>query len=242
MVREITAGFNDRVEYKRSLYNLPISHTPSCSRPDLSRHNYLQPLVLLSPGPEISMSRFYRSILRLRQLCVGKRDSILKEEGTSKEAYYACPGKFRVRLQSRLPAWGMDLRAWDAGLRLITAANGLAHPPGEPSDETIRADVACVVDWFCGGGSHGSVLQARLERFANSRPPREQSGAAKPEVTYLTGISTNPCFSQPSHPSYIPHQPSRFGVTSSIPHQKLFSLRLHSPRSEEHTSELQSPA
>ena len=77
----------------------------------------------------------------------------------------------------------MDLRAWDAGLRLITAVNGLAHPPGEPSDEIIRADVACVADWFCGGGSHGSVLQARLERFATSRPPREQSGAAKPEVS-----------------------------------------------------------
>ena len=183
MVREITAGFNDRVEYKRSLYNLPISHTPSCSRPDLSRHNYPHPLVLLSPGSEITTSRFYRSSLRLRQLCVGKRDSILKEEGTSKEDYYACPGTFWVRLQRRLPPWGMDLRAWDAGLKLITAANGLAHPPGQPSDETIRADVECVAGWFCGGGPHGSVLQARLERFATSRPPREQSGAAKPEVS-----------------------------------------------------------
>ena len=62
----------------------------------------------------------------------------------------------------------MGLEEWDSGLGLITAVNGLAHPPGEPSDETIRADVACVADWFCGGGSHGSVLQAQLERFATS--------------------------------------------------------------------------
>ena len=103
--------------------------------------------------------------------------------GTSKEDYYACPGKFRVCLQRRLTAWGMDLRAWDAGLGLIAAVDGLAPPPREASDETIRANVACVADWFCGGGLPRSVLQARLERFAASRPSREQSGAAKLEVS-----------------------------------------------------------
>ena len=59
--------------------------------------------------PEPSSDQFYEACLRLRQLCVGKRDFILRQLGVSRAQYYADQDRYRVHLQCQLRAWGMDL-------------------------------------------------------------------------------------------------------------------------------------
>lgn len=123
-------------------------------------------------GPDNPMAHFYRSCLRLRQLCVGKLDLVLKKLGISKAQYYSQAGQYRVRFQSELRAWGTDLDEWGVGLVLIASVNGLSDPPGDASTDTIRADVSCVIcrsARFCGGVSYEPVKQAVLEEVATSR-------------------------------------------------------------------------
>ena len=50
--------------------------------------------------------------------------------------------------------------------------NGLSDPPGDPSTDTIRADVSCVIcrsARFCGSVLFEPVKHAVLEGFATSR-------------------------------------------------------------------------
>lgn len=75
--------------------------------------------------PDNPMAHFYRSCLRLHQLCVGERNMVLKELSISPVDYSARPGQFRVRLQRALRAWGTGLEEWGAGLGLIASVREL---------------------------------------------------------------------------------------------------------------------
>ena len=129
-----------------------------------------QPAVMdATDGPLTSRNQFYEAAMRLRQLCVRKRDSLIAALKITKAQYFADPGQYLVRLQCHLWAWDMSWEEWYAGLALIAEVNMLGHPEELDLADTIRADVVCVAAHsanFLGGVPD---RWAQLEKPALSR-------------------------------------------------------------------------
>ena len=147
----------------------------ACSELEIQEpHTQARPPAKTTPmsQSEPSPDEFYRACLRLRQLCVEKRDFILKKLKVSKGQNYTNPDRYRARLQSQLRVYGVDMEEWTEGLQFISWANRLAHLDRRLSIGIIRADIACVArhsGQYIHGASSGPVQQARLEAFATSK-------------------------------------------------------------------------